>query len=46
MDANNRYYFKVPFGTKSLDLPIEIKWDFQGQEDSIEIWEKSAIEKL
>lgn len=46
MDANNRYYFKVPFGTKSLDLPIEIKWDFQGQEDSIEIWEKSAIEEV
>ncbi len=45
MDVNNKYYFKFPVGTKSVDLPFEIKWDFAGQEDSIEIWEETAIKE-
>lgn len=45
MDVSNRYYFKVPLGTKSVDLPFEIKWDYYGQEDSVEIWEKEAIDE-
>ena len=46
MDASNKYYFKIPFGTKEVDLPFEMKWDYIGQEDSVEIWEENAIEEV
>jgi hypothetical protein len=42
--SNN--YLIIPKGTKQIDIPIEIKWDFIGQEDSIEIWEESVIEDV
>jgi len=45
MDVNNKYYFKIPVGTKSVELPFEMKWDFIGQDDSIDIWEKDAIKE-
>ncbi len=46
MGANNKYYFTIPTGTKTIDLPIEIKWDNYGQSESIELWEKTAIEEV
>lgn len=45
MDVNNKYYFKIPVGTKSVELPFEMKWDFVGQDDSIDIWESDAIKE-
>lgn len=45
MDAN-KYYFKIPVGSKSINLPFEIKWDNHGQEDSIEIWEEDTIKEV
>lgn len=44
--SNNKYYFTTPNNGKSIDIPIEIKWDFFGRDDSIEIWEKDAIETV
>lgn len=46
MGANNKYLFTIPAGTKSIQLPIELKWDNLGQSDSIELWEKTAIEEV
>lgn len=31
---------------KQLNIPIEIKWDYYGQEDSIDIWEEDVLEKV
>jgi hypothetical protein len=31
---------------KQLDIPIELKWDFQGQEDSIDKWQEETVEKI
>ena len=31
---------------KQLDIPIEIKWDFYGQEDSIDKWQEQTIEEI
>lgn len=46
MGANNKYLFTIPAGTKSIQLPIELKWDNLGQSDSIELWEKNAISEV
>ena len=46
MGANNKYLFTIPTGTKSIQLPIELKFDNLGQSDSIELWEKNAIEEV
>ena len=46
MDVSNKYYFTVPNNGKSLDIPIEIKWDFYGRDDSIEIWEEDAVKEV
>jgi peptidyl-tRNA hydrolase len=31
---------------KQLDIPIELKWDFYGQEDSIDKWQEETVEKI
>jgi len=46
MGANNKYLFTIPVGTKSIQLPIELKFDSVGQSDSIELWEKNAITEV
>ncbi len=46
MGANNKYLFTIPIGTKSIQLPVELKFDSVGQSDSIEIWEKNAIAEV
>lgn len=46
MDASKKYYFTTSNNGKSLDIPIEIKWDFYGRDDSIEIWETDAVNEV
>jgi hypothetical protein len=44
---NNSYKFTLPTGTdKYINLPIEIKWDFYGRDDSIDVYEEEVLEKI
>lgn len=43
---NNNYRFVIQENTQSIDIPIEIKWDFQGHTDSIELYEDEVIEEI
>ena len=40
---SNKFLFTVPKGNKTIDLPIEIKWDFYGRDDSIELYEEEVL---
>ena len=43
---NNSYRFILSENNQSIDIPIEIKWDFNGHEDSIEIYEDEVLEEI
>ncbi len=43
---NNSYRFILSDNNQSIDIPIEIKWDFNGHTDSIEIYEDEVIEEI
>ena len=36
----------MPKTDQAIDIPIEIKWDFDGRNDSIEIYEDEVIEEI
>ena len=40
---SNKFLFTIPKGNKTIDLPIEIKWDFYGRDDSIELYEEEVL---
>ena len=42
----NRYKFILPRADQYIDLPIEIKWDFYGRDDSISVYEDDVINEL
>jgi len=44
--VNNNYRFVLPNNDQYINLPIEIKWDFYGRDDSIEIYEDEVIEEI
>ena len=39
----NNYRFTIPTNDEYINLPIEIKWDFYGRDDSIELYEEDVI---
>lgn len=44
---SNKYKFTIPISTdKYLNIPIEIKWDFYGHEDSIEQFQENLIDDI
>lgn len=43
---NNSYKFILPTNDQSIDIPIEIKWDFYGRTDSIEMYEDEVVEEI
>ena len=43
---SNKFLFTIPKGNKSIDLPIEIKWDFYGRDDSIELYEEDVLKDI
>ena len=44
---NNSYKFTLPKGDdKYINIPIEIKWDFLGQEDAVEEYQQNVIEDI
>lgn len=42
----NRFKFILPKNDKFIDLPIEMKWDFYGRDDSISVYEDDVINQL
>ena len=42
----NRFKFILPKNDKFIDLPIEMKWDFYGRDDSISVYEDDVISQL
>lgn len=46
MSVNNNYRFKPFKGDGTINIPIEIKWDFSGRDDDIERYEKTVIEEI
>ena len=43
---NNNYRFTLPKDDKYINLPIEIKWDFFGRDDSIEVYQEEVVEEI
>lgn len=44
---NNKYAFTLPKGNdKYINIPIEIKWDFIGQDDAIEEYQQQVVEEI
>ena len=44
---NNKYTFTLPKGDdKYINIPIEIKWDFIGQDDAIEEYQQQVVEEV
>lgn len=44
---NNSYKFTLPKGDdKYINIPIEIKWDFIGQDDAVEEYQQNVIEDI
>jgi hypothetical protein len=46
MNVNNKYTFTIPTDNKTIDLPLEIKWDFYGRDDSIDEYETEVIKEV
>ncbi len=46
MIVNDKYYFVLPSGDTSLNIPIELKWDHLGKDDIIEIYEDQVITEI
>lgn len=46
MSANNSYRFVIPRNEKYINLPLEIKWDFNGRQDDIDVYEKTVIDEI
>ena len=45
--VSNKYKFTIPISTdKYINIPVEIKWDFYGQEDSIEQFQENLIDDI
>lgn len=42
----NKFYFTVPDVNQGIQLPLEIKWDFDGRTDSIELYEDEVIKEV
>ena len=42
--VNNKYRFTVPGTNQSITIPIEMKWDFLGRDDSIDVYQEEVIE--
>ena len=44
---NNKYTFTLPKGDdKYINIPVEIKWDFVGQDDAIEKYQEQVVEDV
>lgn len=46
MAANNLRIIFDPTVDKQLNIPIELKWDFAGQDESIEIYQEQVIDEV
>jgi hypothetical protein len=42
----NKFYFTTPTSNKTINLPIEIKWDFLNRTDSIELYEDEVLGEI
>ncbi len=42
----NNYYLKLPVSNQTIQLPIEIQWDFLDRSDSIELYEREIVEQV
>jgi hypothetical protein len=42
----NKYRIVLDNNEKYLDIPIEMKWDFTGQDDSIDEYQKTILEEV
>lgn len=43
---NNKYYFTIQETDRGIDLPVEIKWDFEGRTDAIDEYQYTVLEEV
>lgn len=43
---NNKFRFIINDTGKYIDLPVELKWDFYGRDDSIDVYQRDVIEEV
>ena len=46
MSANNSYRFVIPKNEKYINVSLEIKWDLNGRQDDIDVYEKEVVREL
>jgi len=46
MTVSDKFRFTIPTKDTYLNLPLEIKWDFYGRDDSIELYEEDVIKEI
>lgn len=46
MNVNDKFLITPGVTGKTITIPLEIKWDFGGREDSIELYEEDVIEQI
>jgi len=44
--VNNNFYFTLPVSDKTINIPIEINWDFVGRTDDIEKWQSDVLTEI
>ena len=44
--VSNKFKFILPNTDQYINLPIELKWDFYGRDDSISVYEDEVINEL
>ncbi len=42
----NNYYFKLPITNLSIQLPVEIQWDFLDRSNAIEKFEREVVSTI
>lgn len=42
----NKYRFTIPENDGYINIPLEIKWDFEGRDESIDLFEDEVLEEI
>lgn len=46
MDANNSYRIRLTDSNKELKIPIQMKWDFMGRDESIDEYQTDVVKEV
>jgi hypothetical protein len=44
--VNNKFRLLIPQNDEYINIPIEIKWDFEGRDESIDLYEEDVLREV